>query len=318
VTHTPMQNEPLDAIDCYLQGIGEHPLLTPDEERNLALTVQAGREAEGWLRDHPLADPAQRDAWQRAVDAGFAARQQMIVANLRLVVSIATRYIHRGMPFLDLVQEGNLGLMRAIDKFDPSKNTKVSTYATWWIKQAIERALMEKASLVRLPVHRVEDIWAIRRAKQRHWCAHGHEPTDDDLVTALNGRTTSRWTPSRVRGARSSESALFVDRLDRRLDESDDESSTLGGILAAVESTEDEAEQRILTNLVRSALQALNERERSILQLRYGLLDGQSHTLEAIGKRMHLTRERVRQLERQALERLRTMMVDGQYPLPWD
>ncbi len=307
----------LDPIDQYLQSIGEHPLLTAAEERDLAHIIQTGREAQTWLRDYPHADPETRASWHAAVDASRSARQHMIERNLRLVVSIAARYLHRGMPFLDLVQEGNLGLIRAVDKFDPKKQTRLSTYATWWIKQAIERALMEKTSLVRLPVHRVEDILSIRRATQQYLTAHGCQPTDDDLAAALNAHTRSRWTSSRVRNARENESALFVDRLDRHIDDDDDTSLTLGGILAADDCTESHAERRIMVDLIHAALLRLNERERHILSLRYGLLDGQVHTLEAIGQQLNLTRERVRQIERQALDRLRQTFVAGQCSLPW-
>ena len=259
-----------DPIREYLKEIGSIALLTPEEESDLAR-----RKSEG------------------DVEAG----RRLVEANLRLVVSIAKRYTGRGMSFLDLVQEGNLGLMKAVEKFDYAKGYRLSTYATWWVKQSITRSLADQSRTIRLPVHMVEAVNKIRRAQRSLSVKLGREPSMEEVAEEVN-----------MSGKRVAELIQASgDTVSLETPVGDEEGSNLGDFVAddANASTEDKAESFLLREEIDSMLQGLNPREREVIILRFGLETGHPLTLEEVGKRFNVTRERIRQIETAALRKLR-------------
>lgn len=262
-----------DSVRLYLREIGQVPLLTTEQERELARRIAEG-----------------------GPDANHA-RQQMAAANLRLVVSIAKRYRDRGLPLLDLIQEGSLGLLRAIEKFDVTKGYKFSTYATWWIKQALSRALADQSRLVRLPVHLGETLNRIQAARRQLTQVQGRDPTDAELASYL------RMSEEKLRELRRT----AQDPVSLATPVGEEADSTLADFIPDPQAldADDAAVSGMLRMQITAALDQLTERERRVLELRYGLSDGQPHTLEEVGKAFGVTRERVRQIEVKALRKLR-------------
>jgi RNA polymerase primary sigma factor len=286
-----------DPVRMYLKDIGKVPLLTASQEVNLARRIEAGVLAADRLEHDPDVSAERLASEQANVEDGELAKQQLTEANLRLVVSIAKRYVGRGMALLDLVQEGNLGLMRAVEKFDYTKGFKFSTYATWWIRQAITRAIADQARTIRIPVHMVETMNKVLRVQRQMLQELGREPTVDEVARKVD------LTSDKVREIqRIAQEPLS---LETPVGEEDD--SSLGDFVpdpTAPEPTE-EAEQQGLKEEITRALEELNDREREIMRLRFGLDDGQPHTLEEVGRRFKVTRERIRQIESKTLAKLR-------------
>ena len=285
-----------DSVGLYLREIGEVPLLTASEEVALAKRIEAGRDARVALAADGH-DPNQRLALQWAVSDGLAARDHLIRANSRLVVSVAKKYMGRGVPFLDLIQEGSVGLIRTADKFNYRLGNKFSTYATWWIRQAISRAISDHSRTIRLPVHMGDQISKMMRAGHRLTQELSREPTVEELAEALE------IPPQRVHDmVRMSRTPLSLE-----VPTNDDGDSELGDFIKdeTCARPDDEAVSAILRELLDGILQDLPPREVRILQMRYGLIDGETYTLEQVGRKLGVTRERVRQIEAQALSRLR-------------
>jgi RNA polymerase primary sigma factor len=290
-----------DLVGQYLAQIGSTPLLTADEEVALAKRIEAGLYATELLRaadaDEQRLSESRRRELAVIAEEGRAAKDHMIRANLRLVVSAARKHARRGLPFLDVVQEGNLGLIRAVEKFDYAKGFKFSTYAMWWIRQAIERGLAEQSRTVRLPAHIAETVSKINRIDRDLNRMLGREPTVEEVAEEA-GLPVDRVVELR-RVARDSVS------LDTPV--GDDGETTLGELIedGDVLQAADIAEQRALTTSLRDLVATLTPREATIIKLRFGLEDGQPHTLQEVADQVGLTRERVRQLEKKALAELR-------------
>jgi RNA polymerase primary sigma factor len=286
-----------DAIQAYLNEIGRVQLLTFAEEIELAERIATGNAARERLRSEQDLSPQLRAALQADVERGEAAFQHLVEANLRLVVSIAKRYVGRGLTLMDLVQEGNIGLMRAVEKFDPSRGNRFSTYATWWIRQAVSRSLAERARTIRLPVHITESMGQIKRAADKLAQVLERQPTTEELATAL-GQPVEKIAQvlAALRQPLSLETPV-----------GEEQESTLGSLIAdpQQEAPLEGASRDLLRRDMATALGELSERERRVLTLRYGLLDGQHRTLEDVGKQIGMTRERARQIESEALRRLR-------------
>ncbi len=288
-----------DPVRMYLQEIGRYPLLTPQQEVELAMQMETGQRASEKLEDVaagelPVAD---RVILQRAARNADRARKRLVEANLRLVVSIAKKYVGRGLSLLDLIQEGNLGLIRAVEKFDYRKGFKFSTYATWWIRQAVTRALADQARTIRVPVHMVETINKLARAQRTLMQELGREPTISEIALELE------LEPKQVTELRRI--AQDPVSLETPLGEEDD--STLGDF---VEDTDADvpvevASFKLLQEYLSLVLEGLNERERQVLIMRFGLADGKVKTLEEVGGHFNVTRERIRQIETKALAKLR-------------
>ena len=287
-----------DPVRMYLQEIGRYPLLTPQQEVELSMQMESGLGA-----DERLADDSdqmtldERIILQRASRQADRARKRLVEANLRLVVSIAKKYVGRGLSLLDLIQEGNLGLIRAVEKFDYRKGFKFSTYATWWIRQAVTRALDDQARTIRVPVHMVETINKLIRAQRSLMQDLGREPTIEEVSIEME------IEPGRVSELRRI--AQDPVSLETPLGEEDD--STLGDF---VEDTDaqvpvEAASFRLLQEYLGLALEGLNDRERQVLVMRFGLADGKVRTLEEVGSHFEVTRERIRQIETKALAKLR-------------
>lgn len=291
-----------ESIILYLNEIGDEPLLTFEQEQELARQMQEGREARRRLAtdEHPVT-PAEHRRMEERVAAGERARAQLINSNLRLVVSIARRYQGHGLSLLDLIQEGSLGLMRAVDKFDPSRGLKFSTYATYWIRQSVGRAIADQGRTVRLPVHLGERLSRLARVRQQLTQQLDREPTPEEVATELG------LTPDQV--TRAEQAALVPASLDEA--HTDDGSGSLAEIIAdpLQRSPLEEISHGLLREDLSEAMSHLTPRERNILQLRYGLGGENALTLEQIGQRLSLTRERVRQLESEALRKLRDPML---------
>ena len=290
-----------DPMRMYLREIGQVPLLDAAEEVSLAKRIEAGAKAEGVLADlaasGEVLEVRERRQLEKIRRDGERAKEDLTQANLRLVVSIAKRYMGRGMHILDLVQEGNLGLMRAVDKFDYTKGFKFSTYATWWIRQAITRAIADQARTIRIPVHMVESMHKVHRQQRQLIQELEREPTIEELAEKVS------MTPARVREIlRISQDPLS---LDSPVGEEDD--SFLADFIedAQAVAPADAAAQRMLGQALLEALDELNDRERAVVRLRFGLEDGQTHTLEEVGKTFGVTRERIRQIESKTLAKLR-------------
>ncbi len=285
-----------DTIGLYLKEIGRVPLLTAAEEVSLAKRMEKAKFARERLAKGSVT-PRKRADLQAVIEDGMAAREHLITANSRLVISVAKKYIGRGVPFLDLIQEGNIGLIRAAKKFDYHRGHKFSTYATWWIRQAVTRAIADQGRTIRVPVHMGDQINKMLRVSHQLTQELGRDPTTDELGVALN--VTAKKVESIIQVARRPLS------LETPTDEEDD--SVLGDFIQDEDSPEpvEIATHNLLREQIAEVLNGLPPREVRILQLRYGLLDGESYTLEEVGKKMGVTRERVRQIEAQALSRLR-------------
>jgi len=265
------QETTTDALQLFLREAGRHQLLTAPQEVELAKKIERG-------------------------DSG--AKQQMIQSNLRLVVSIAKNYRNQGLPFLDLIQEGTLGLIRAVEKFDWRRGFKFSTYATWWIRQAVARALADKARTIRMPVHIVERLQKMNRAERTLWTQLGREPT---LAEIADEASLPLQQAHEVRAAARASTSL-----DQPVGEADD--AVFGDFVAGEGPLpEEEVELSLRSQALRAALEALSEREREVVVLRYGLAEAEPKTLEEIARRLGLTRERVRQIEIDALKRLASL-----------
>jgi RNA polymerase primary sigma factor len=260
-----------DSVRLYLREIGKIPLLNPQEELVLANQVVAG-------------------------DKG--AKDKMAEANMRLVVSIAKRYSGRGLDFLDLIQEGNTGLLRAVEKFDPDKGFKFSTYATWWIRQAITRAIADQARTIRIPVHMVETINKLLRTQRRLTQELNREPSNEEIAKAMEMDVDKVEYVMKIKQDITSLDASVRD---------DDDDSVLGDFIEDTDapSPDDAASVQLLKEQVQDILNVLTEREQKILKMRFGLDDGKSHTLEEVGQEFSVTRERIRQIEAKALAKLR-------------
>ena len=285
-----------DTIGLYLKEVGRVPLLTAEEEVELAQRIERGRLAREELARGNVS-PRRRQELQRLIEDGWAAREHLITANSRLVISVAKKYMGRGVPFLDLIQEGNIGLIRAAKKFDYRRGHKFSTYATWWIRQAVTRAIADQGRTIRVPVHMGDQINKLLRVQHQLTQRLGRDPSVEELAGALD------VTPQKV------ENMIQVARRPLSLETptDDEEDSVLGDFIQDEEATapDETATYNLLREHLDSVLNGLPPREVRILQLRYGLLDGQAYTLEEVGRKMGVTRERVRQIEAQALSRLR-------------
>ena len=287
-----------DTIGLYLKEVGRVPLLTKDEEVWLAKRMEKAVKAEEQLNN-----PRKRLMLKRKeklkllIDDGMAAREHLVTANSRLVISVAKKYIGRGVPFLDLIQEGNIGLLRAAKKFDYHRGHKFSTYATWWIRQAVTRAIADQGRTIRVPVHMGDQINKLLRVSHSLTQKLGRDPTIEELAELLE------VAPKKV------EDMVQIARRPLSLEAPTDdlEDSSIGDFIEDEDSPApvDATTQNMLRLQIREALTGLPPREVRILQLRYGLLDGESYTLEEVGRKMGVTRERVRQIEAQALGRLR-------------
>jgi len=299
-----------DGLTLYLREIGGIGLLTAADEAELMHAISAGNEAAVTLDAGGRIAPPVRRRLLLAREAGEVARNRMLTANLRLVVSIAKRYRDRGLPLLDLIQEGNIGLIRALEKFDISKGLKFSTYATWWIRQAVTRSLAETSRLVRLPVHRSDETRLFFSTRSVLLNTLGREPSDTELLEQLNlaasqKKTGKVWTPAKLAAVREAIRVAVVDSLDRPRGDSDDPESRLGAFVPAPMDTAGEAEAVLRSEGLRSAVATLPAREKRLIELRYGLYDGQYRTLEEVGTTFGVSRERVRQIEASALRKLR-------------
>ena len=289
-----------DPVRMYLKEIGKVPLLTADQEVELATVMSAGREAEARVAqaeaDGETIPEAEMAELKKQIKAGEKAKQQLAEANLRLVVSIAKRYVGRGMLFLDLIQEGNLGLIKAVEKFDYTKGYKFSTYATWWIRQAITRAIADQARTIRIPVHMVETINRMRQATNQLVYQNGHEPTPEELAKAMD------MSVERVREIQRM--AQEPASLESPVGEEED--SSLGDFVADenAEAPGKAADRAMVAQQINLALKSLTPREEKVIRLRFGLDDGRPRTLEEVGRDFGVTRERVRQIEAKAIRKL--------------
>ncbi len=285
-----------DTIGLYLKEVSRVPLLTAYEEVQLAQRIENGRMSREELAKGN-ASPRRRQELRSLIEDGWAAREHLITANSRLVISVAKKYMGRGVPFLDLIQEGNIGLIRATKKFDYRRGHKFSTYATWWIRQAVTRAIADQGRTIRVPVHMGDQINKLLRVQHQLTQRLGREPSVDELANALE------VPPKKV------ENMIQVARRPLSLETptDDEEDSVLGDFIEDDEAAppDDTATYNLLREHLGEVLNSLPPREVRILQLRYGLLDGQAYTLEEVGRKMGVTRERVRQIEAQALSRLR-------------
>ena len=291
-----------DLVRLYLDDIGRTALLTAAEEVDLSQRIEAGLYAGHLLASAEPTSASASDLRALIRDGDFA-KDQMLRANLRLVVSVAKKHAHRGLPFLDVVQEGNLGLVRAVEKFDYRKGYKFSTYATWWIRQAIGRGLAEQARTIRLPVHVHEQIGKLTRALRELSSLLERDPTDEELAEALE------WKLSVVANLRRiSREAISLDTPVG--DEADTSVGELVVDTTAVSASE-AFEHQALMNDLKNALALLPEREATIVRMRYGMYDGRPYTLDEIGRALGLTRERIRQLEKEALTKLRAPALKG-------
>ena len=290
-----------DPVRMYLKEIGKVPLLTADQEVELATTMSAGREAEERVAqaeaDGEVLSDEELAQLKKQIKAGEKAKQSLAEANLRLVVSIAKRYVGRGMLFLDLIQEGNLGLIKAVEKFDYTKGYKFSTYATWWIRQAITRAIADQARTIRIPVHMVETINKVIRVSRQLLQELGHDPSPEEISEEMN------MPVDKVREILK----IAQEPVSLETPIGEEEDSHLGDFIpdeAASEPSE-AASFTLLKEQLVDVLSTLTPREEKVLKLRFGIEDGRTRTLEEVGKEFNVTRERIRQIEAKALRKLR-------------
>ena len=310
-----------DPVRMYLKEIGKVPLLSPDEEVSLAQRMAAGMEAEQktkeLARQREAGEPVtitaeEEEGIKKALYSGETAKQKLAEANLRLVVSIAKRYVGRGMLFLDLIQEGNLGLIKAVEKFDYTKGYKFSTYATWWIRQAITRAIADQARTIRIPVHMVETINKVIRVSRQLLQELGHDPSPQEIAIEMNGGVAA-WEK-----VRDDEKKRAVERIREILKIAqepvsletpigEEEDSHLGDFIPDEGASEpsEAASYKLLREQLMDVLSTLTPREEQVLKLRFGIEDGRARTLEEVGKEFNVTRERIRQIEAKALRKLR-------------
>ena len=291
------ENPSADLVRVYLNGIGRTALLNAEDEVELSQRIEAGLYAQHLLESDEQFTPAKKRDLKAIAKDGRAARAHLLEANLRLVVSLAKRYTGRGMPLLDLIQEGNLGLIRAVEKFDYTKGFKFSTYATWWIRQAITRGMADQSRTIRLPVHLVEQVNKLSRIKREMYQHLGREATNEELAE---------------------ESGIDESKIDLLLKQSrdpvsldmpvgTDEEAPLGDFIEDSEATD--AEEAVVASLrhsdIRTVLATLEKREQDVIRLRFGLDDGVPRTLDQTGREFRLSRERVRQIEREVMAKLR-------------
>jgi len=295
-----------DPVRMYLKEIGKVPLLSPDEEIALAQALTAGNEAAEKLEELKTAreagepveiTPEEEAALQKDFKAGETAKQKLAEANLRLVVSIAKRYVGRGMLFLDLIQEGNLGLIKAVEKFDYTKGFKFSTYATWWIRQAITRAIADQARTIRIPVHMVETINKVIRVSRQLLQELGHDPSPNEIAAEMN------MPVEKVREILK----IAQEPVSLETPIGEEEDSHLGDFIPDEGASEpsEAASFTLLKEQLMEVLSTLTPREEKVLKLRFGIEDGRTRTLEEVGKEFNVTRERIRQIEAKALRKLR-------------
>ena len=290
-----------DPVRMYLKEIGKVDLLTASEEVNLAMKIEAGTEATQKLEDFEdekiELSRAEQRRLMRIEQVGLDAKQQLISANLRLVVSIAKRYVGRGMLFLDLIQEGNLGLIRAVEKFDYTKGFKFSTYATWWIRQAITRAIADQARTIRIPVHMVETINKLIRVQRQLLQDLGRDPTPEEIGAEMG------MSPDRVREIQK----ISQEPVSLETPIGEEEDSQLGDFIedSTAIAPPDAASYSMLREQLEQVLDGLADRERKVIKFRFGLEDGRPRTLEEVGREFGVTRERIRQIESKTLAKLR-------------
>jgi RNA polymerase primary sigma factor len=286
-----------DSVHTYLKSIGRTSLLTAEQEVELAKRIEAGLFAEHKLDAEPGLSKSYRRDLEAVAEDGRRAKAHMLEANLRLVVSVAKKYSDRGLSLLDVVQEGNLGLIRAVEKFDYTKGYKFSTYAMWWIRQAIQRGFADSARTIRLPVHVLEMLSKLSRVERDMHQRLGREPTPEELAVELDR------TPDQI------EELLRTSRQPISLDSTigEDGETSIGDLIEDVDAPEasELVDRQLMADQLRHALDALTPREATIMAMRFGLYDGNPHTLDEIGKALGLTRERIRQLEKQSLSKLR-------------
>jgi RNA polymerase primary sigma factor len=286
-----------DSVHTYLKSIGRTSLLTAEQEVNLAKRIEAGLFAEHKLATEPDLDAGLRRDLMDVAEDGRRAKAHMLEANLRLVVSVAKKYSDRGLSLLDVVQEGNLGLIRAVEKFDYTKGYKFSTYAMWWIRQAIQRGFADSARTIRLPVHVLEMLSKLSRVERDMHQRLGREPTPEELAVELDR------TPDQI------EELLRTSRQPISLDSTigEDGETSIGDLIEDVDAPEasELVDRQLMADQLRHALDGLTQREATIMAMRFGLYDGNPHTLDEIGRALGLTRERIRQLEKQSLSKLR-------------
>ena len=286
-----------DPVKMYLKEIGQIPLLDPKEEPIIARQIQEGGEAKEAMKKPDLSDEEKKKLAKVIAD-GEQAKQMLISSNLRLVVSIAKKYVGRGMLFLDLIQEGNCGLIKAVEKFDYTKGFKFSTYATWWIRQSITRAIADQARTIRIPVHMVETINKLTRIQRQLVQDLGRDPLPEEIAEKMENISAEK-----VREIQKI--ALDPVSLETPIGEEDD--SHLGDFIEDKDtlSPDDYTNNQLLKDEINAVLQGLTEREEKVLRLRFGLLDGRTRTLEEVGKEFNVTRERIRQIEAKALRKLK-------------
>lgn len=286
-----------DSVHTYLKAIGRRQLLTAEQEVELAKRIEAGLYAEYKLESETGLSADDREALEWAVEDGHRAKSHMLEANLRLVVSVAKKYSDRGLSLLDVVQEGNLGLIRAVEKFDYTRGYKFSTYAMWWIRQAIQRGFADSARTIRLPVHVLELLSKLSRIEREMHQRYGREPTPEELAVELDK------SPEQVR------ELLRTSRQPISLDSTigEDGETRIGDLIEDIDCPEasELVDRQLMASQLRRTLGILSPREEKIMSMRFGLYDGTPRTLDEIGKHLGLTRERIRQLEKESLSKLR-------------
>jgi len=297
----PLENiSTSDTVGLYIKQAGKVPLLTREEEQDLTQKIEAGREAQKKLAEEKLT-LEEREEVNRTIDIGWAAYEHLIKANSRLVISIAKKYVGRGVSFLDLIQEGNIGMMRAALKFERERGYKFSTYATWWIRQAITRAIADQGRTIRVPVHMGDKINKMIRMQHQLKQDLNRDPTQEELAEALN--VSPEDVQDMMKHARRP--------LSLEMPTGKEDDALLGDFIPDHEITppDEEATSILLREHLQEALEELPPRETKILEMRYGLVDGRTLTLNEVGKKMGVTRERIRQIEAQALRRLRNPRI---------
>jgi RNA polymerase primary sigma factor len=292
--------ETKDTVGLYLKEAGRVPLLTPEEEVDITIRMEQGLVARERLTTEKLSEQ-EREKLQDLIEDGWAAREHLIRANARLVISVAKKYMGRGVPFLDLIQEGNIGLMRAAKKFDHNRGYKFSTYATWWIRQAVTRAIADQGRTIRIPVHMGDQVSRMLRTQHQLKQKLSRDPSIEEMAEALD--VPYKKVEEMIKLARYP--------LSLQMPIGDEEDDTLGDFIEddSIPTPDTTAANNLLHEHLESVLDMLPPREARILQLRYGLVDGQYLTLNEVGRKMGVTRERVRQIEAQALRRLRTPSI---------